>query len=98
VDAARSAGGLILYDTARGRAFLYAFNLPVLPRGKVFQLWVGATNPVSAGTFTVDTGRKGRHLAGNLPTRSGLTRFTVSVEPDGGSPQQTGAIVLRGSL
>lgn len=98
VDTARSAGGLILYDTTRDRAYLYAFNLPALPPGKVYQLWAGTTKPVSAGTFKVDTGRKARHLVRNLAPRSGTTKFTVSVEPEGGRPQPTGAIVLRGSL
>lgn len=97
-ETAKSAGGLILYDSARGRAFLYAFNLPQLPPGKVYQLWVGATKPVSAGTFKADTGRKGRLLVRNLPARSGSTKFTVSIEPEGGRPQPTGAMVLRGSL
>lgn len=98
LDDAKSAGGLILYDSARGRAFLYAFNLSPLPRGKVYQLWVGPTKPVSAGTFKADTGRKGRLLVRNLPARSGSTKFTVSVEPEGGRPQPTGAMVLRGSF
>ena len=97
-DAAKSAGGLILYDPTRGRAFLYTFNLPALPRGKVYQLWAIAAKPVSAGTFSADTGRKSRHLARSLPAKSGITKFTVSVEPEGGKPQPTGAIYLHGSL
>jgi anti-sigma-K factor RskA len=97
-DAARSAGGLILYDAERGKAFLYAFNMPALPRGKVYQLWAITTKPVSAGTFSADTGRKGRHLVRALPAKSGITKFAVSVEPEGGRPQPTGAIYLHGSL
>ena len=97
-DAAKSAGGLILYDAERGKAFLYTFNMPALPRGKVYQLWAIAAKPVSAGTFSADTGRKSRHLARSLPAKSGITKFTVSVEPEGGKPQPTGAIYLHGSL
>jgi hypothetical protein len=97
-DAARSAGGLILYDPERGRAFLYAFNMPALPRGKVYQLWAITTKPVSAGIFSVDTGRKSRYIARSLPSKSGITKFTVSVEPENGRPQPTGAIYLHGSL
>jgi hypothetical protein len=97
-DAARSAGGLILYDSERGRAFLYAFNMPALPRGKVYQLWANTSKPVSAGTFSTDTGRKSRYIARSLPSKSGITKFTVSVEPEGGRPQPTGAIYLHGSL
>jgi anti-sigma-K factor RskA len=97
-DAAKSAGGLILYDPERGRAFLYAFNMPVLQRGKVYQLWAITTKPVSAGTFSADTGRKSRYIARSLPAKSGITKFAVSVEPEGGKPQPTGAIYLHGSL
>jgi len=97
-DAAKSAGGLVLYDAERGKAFLYAFNMPALPRGKVYQLWTITTKPVSAGTFSADTGRKCRHLARSLQAKSGITKFAVSVEPEGGKPQPTGAIYLHGSL
>ena len=97
-DAAKAAGGLILYDADRGKAFLYAFNLPALPRGKVYQLWAVTTKPVSAGTFNADSGRKGRHLARSLPAKAGITKFSVSVEPAGGKPQPTGAFYLQGSL
>jgi anti-sigma-K factor RskA len=97
-DAAKSAGGLVLYDAERGKVFLYAFNMPALPRGKVYQLWTITTKPVSAGTFSADTGRKCRHLARSLQAKSGITKFAVSVEPEGGKPQPTGAIYLHGSL
>jgi len=97
-DAARSAGGLILYDPVRGKAFLYAFNMPALQRGKVYQLWAYTTKPVSAGTFKADTGRKSRHLVRILPAKSAITKFAVSVEPEGGKPQPTGTIYLLGSL
>ena len=97
-DYAKSAGGMIFYDAERGKAFLYAFNLPALPRGKVYQLWAITTKPVSAGTFSADTGRKSRHLARSLPAKSGITKFAVSIEPEGGQPQPTGAIYLTGQL
>ena len=97
-DAAKSAGGLILYDPERGKAFLYAFNLPALQRGKVYQLWAITTKPVSAGTFSADTGHKSRHLVRSLPAKSGITKFAVSIEPEGGRPQPTGVIYLHGSL
>jgi anti-sigma-K factor RskA len=97
-DAARTAGGLVLYDSERGKAFLYAFNMPTLPRGKVYQLWTITTKPISAGTFNADTGHKCRHLVRSLPAKSGITKFAVSVEPEGGKPQPTGAIYLLGSL
>ena len=35
---AKSAGAFILFDPVTKKAWLYAFNLPALPNGKVYQL------------------------------------------------------------
>ncbi len=97
-DVAKGAEGMILYDATRGTVLLYAYNMPALPRGLVYQLWAVTTTPVSAGTFKPDTGRKGRLFVRKLPRKSRITRFDISVEPAGGKPQPTGAIYLYGSL
>lgn len=97
-EAAKGADGMILYEEARGSALLYAFNMPALPRGMVYQLWAITPRPVSAGTFKADTGHKGRHFARGLPRRSRITRFEITIEPTGGNPKPTGTIYLSGSF
>lgn len=97
-DMARSAGALVLFDPASNKAWLYAYNLPLLPAGKVYQLWAIDDKPVSAGTFSPDMGQKGRLMVKNLPDLSRAKKFAVSVEPAGGRPQPTGAIYLVGQL
>ncbi len=97
-DLAKRAGGLLLYDPHTKKGWLYAFNLPPLPSGKTYQLWAIEQKPVSAGTFTLDTGQKGRLLIKHLPDFSRINQFTVSLEPVGGRPQPTGAIYLSGRL
>jgi anti-sigma-K factor RskA len=95
-DVAKEAGALLLFDPATKRAWLYAFNLPAPPSGKMYQLWAIDDRPVSAGVFGVDSGHKGRLLIKNMPGLSRMKRFAVSIEPEGGRPQPTGTIYLMG--
>jgi len=95
-DIAKTAGAFLLFDPVTKKAWLYAFNLPALPSGKVYQLWAIDDRPVSAGVFGVDTGQKGRMMIKSLPEFSRMKKFAVTVEPDGGRPQPTGAIYLIG--
>ena len=97
-DMARSAGAVVLFDPESNKAWLYAYNLPLLPAGKVYQLWAIDDKPVSAGTFSPDVGQKGRLMVKNLPDLSHAKKFAVSLEPAGGRPQPTGAIYLIGQL
>lgn len=95
-DMAKTAGAFLLFDPVTKKAWLYAFNLPALPTGKVYQLWAIDDRPVSAGVFGIDAGQKGRMLIKSLPEFSRMKKFAVTVEPDGGRPQPTGAIYLVG--
>lgn len=97
-DMAKSAGAFLLFDPVTKKAWLYAFNLPALPNGKVYQLWAIGDKPVSAGVFGVDTGQKGRMMVRNLSEFARMKKFAVTVEPDGGVPQPTGAIYLVGQI
>lgn len=97
-EMAKSAGAFLLFDPVTKKAWLYAFNLPALPNGKVYQLWAIDDKPVSAGVFGLDTGQKGRMLIRNLHEFSRMKKFAVTVEPDGGVPQPTGAIYLVGQI
>jgi hypothetical protein len=91
---AKAAVGVLLYDPATKKAFFYAFNLPPLAQGKTYQLWAIVDKPVNAGVFGVDTGRKGRLVTPNLPDLPRIKQFAVSIEPEGGRPQPSGAIYL----
>lgn len=96
--AAQSAGAFVLFDPETRKAFLYGFNMPSLPPGKTYQLWAIVDKPVSAGTFGIDAGHNCRHMARSIPDPSRITKFAVSLEPEGGRPQPTGDIYLAGQL
>jgi len=94
--AAKGAYALVFVEPETRRGFFYANNLPSLPAGKTYQLWVVTDKPVSAGVFTLDPGRKGRLLMRNIPDARRIKKFAVSLEPEGGLPQPTGSIYLTG--
>lgn len=98
LEKARTAGAFLLFDPETRKAFLYAFNLPPLPGGKTYQLWAIVDKPVSAGTFSTDAGQKARLVVRGAPELARITKFAVSMEPEGGRPQPTGDIYLMGQL
>ena len=95
-DAAKDAYALVFVEPETRRGFFYANNLPSLPAGKTYQLWVITDKPISAGMFTLDHGHKGRLLMRDLPVVRRIKKFAVSLEPEGGLPQPTGSIYLAG--
>lgn len=97
-EMAKSAGALLLYDPDTKKALFYAFNMPPLLERKTYQLWAIMDKPVSAGIFNTDAGHKSRLVIRSMPDFSRITKFAVSVEPEGGRPQPTGEIYLIGEL
>lgn len=98
LENAKSAGAFLLFDRETKKAFFYAFNMPPLPPGKTYQLWAIVDKPMSAGVFATDDGQKGRLIIRSLPDWSRITKFAVSLEPEGGRPQPTGTIYLAGQI
>lgn len=74
-------------ETQQG--LLVVENLPALPPGRDYQLWVIDPNhksPVSAGVFKVDVDGKVRiEFKPALPVRD-ASKFAVTMEQEGGSP------------
>lgn len=99
-DMAKNAYAMVFVEPDTRRGFFYANNLPALPAGKTYQLWVitDTPKPVSAGVFSLDRGRKGRVMIQNVPEVAKIKQFAVSLEPKGGLPQPTGSIYLVGDL
>jgi anti-sigma-K factor RskA len=92
--------GRMYMPPERGEALLVIGDLPQLPRGKVYQLWLLAPGGAveSAGTFT-PIGDGAARLY--LNPASGLGRYNglgVTVEPAGGSPGPTSDPLVRADL
>jgi anti-sigma-K factor RskA len=78
-------------------ALFYAFNLPALESDKTYQLWfIAEGKPVSAGTFSVDARGTGQLRVENVDRVENIQAWAVTIEPQGGVPQPTGEMVLKG--
>jgi len=76
-------------------ALFYAFDLPALPADKTYELWfIAAGKPVAAGTFDVDPRGTGTVRVERVHDQ--IQAWAVTIEPKGGMPQPTGAMVLKG--
>jgi hypothetical protein len=90
------AQGYTFVDPAAKRAVFVAANLPQLAPDKTYELWfIADGKPVPAGTFGVDaSGRSGTVTVSGVADR--VQAWAVTVEPQGGVPQPTGPMVLKG--
>jgi hypothetical protein len=96
--AAPSASARAFWSRSRGLVFT-ASDLPPLPAGRVYQLWVvTAQAPVSAGLVRPDAGGR---VTAVFQTPSDIpppVAMAVTIEPEGGVPAPTGARYLIGAL
>lgn len=91
------AVGETFVDPRQGRAVFWAFHLPPPEPGKTYQLWwIGNEGPVSAGTFDIDARGQGRVEIDRVERPDEIQAWAVTIEPEGGVPQPTGAMVLKG--
>jgi anti-sigma-K factor RskA len=94
---APSASGRVYWSPSRGLAFA-ATDLPPLPEGRVYQLWLVTDGaPISAALITPDSNGAARALVPGVGT-IGPKAFAVTIEPAGGVPAPTGAMFLLGAL
>ncbi len=82
-----------------GRMTLMASNLPPVPPGKAYELWIippqGA--PVNAGVFKPDEHGNAIMLDHALPTVQ-MKTFALTVEDEAGSDKPTSPIVIAGTM
>ncbi len=89
----------VFWDRRRASWQLYADNLPPAGSGKTYQLWlITAGAKISAGTF--DPAPFGEASGSiSLPPEAGtVLAAAITDEPEGGSPQPTGQILLLGKI
>ena len=94
---APAASARVFWSRSRGLV-LTASNLPVLPPGRVYQLWfISGRTPVSAGLLSAPDERGGLTTTVSTPVDiAPPDALAVSLEPAGGVPQPTGSIYLIG--
>jgi anti-sigma-K factor RskA len=98
---APKAFGRVYIDPDTSEGMLMVRNLPPLPQGKVYQLWVarGDGQRESAGVLTwTDKAGNGYTLIRCPDTLSRWQSFGVTEEPTGGSQLPTGSRLLGGTI
>jgi len=89
----------VFWDRRRASWRLYADNLPPAGPGKTYQLWlVTADAKISAGTFDPAAGGEASGAVALPPDAGPVVAAAVTDEPEGGSPQPTGTILLLGKI
>ena len=94
------AWGRILWDRQHRTIHFYTGNLKPLERGRTYELWLitDAQEKIPAGTFEVDSAKRGFLVTRLAQDVGNVVLAAVTDEPAGGVPQPTGAIQLVGKL
>jgi anti-sigma-K factor RskA len=94
--------GKVIWDPKKQKALLQVSNLPAVPPGKDYQLWlIKNGKPVPAGVFDVNGASKNSFFAIQQlakATRQNADAFAITLEPKGGSSKPTGDMYLVGKL
>jgi anti-sigma-K factor RskA len=93
------AQGQLLVNPNSQSAVLVIAGLSQLEAGKTYQIWlIDGGAPVSAGLLTVDQNGQGVFVVTSEAEIGSFNSLGISVEPEGGSPQPTGDIVVLSDL
>jgi len=89
----------LMWNEGNSDALLLVSNMPALKAGMAYQVWcMEDGKPVSVGTFTVNKEGKSMMEIDIMPKPSKDMQVLVTLEPEGGMPEPTGATYLVGSL
>lgn len=94
---APGAVGRVFWSPTHGLVFA-ATNLPPLPPGRVYQLWIVADAPISAGVARPGNPGDFNVVTATAAQKDQAKAFAVTIEPEGGRPAPTGPMFLLGSL
>jgi anti-sigma-K factor RskA len=93
------AQGQLIVDPNSSSAVLVIAGLEPLESNRIYQAWLIRDNtPVSAGLLTVDANGQGVLLVNSETTIGSFSALGISIEPEGGSQQPTGDIVVLSDL
>jgi len=95
---APSASARTFWSRSRG-VVLTAANLPALPAGRTYQLWFVTPQgtKTSVGLLKPDADGRATAVLDNATNLPDPAAVAVTIEPEGGVPQPTGAMYLVGA-
>lgn len=98
-DVQPEAHGQLIADPNENSAVLVITGLPQLEPGRTYQVWlIDGGAPVSAGLLTVDEYGQSVLILTSEEDIGSFDSLGISIEPEGGSPQPTGEIVVLSEL
>lgn len=97
-DVQPGAQGQLIADPKETSAVLVISGLPPLEPGKTYQVWLIGDAPVSAGLLTVDENGQSVLIVTSQESIGSFNALGISIEPEGGSDQPTGEIVVLSEL
>ena len=93
------ARGQLMTDSQTGSAVLVVSGLQQLEPDKIYEFWlIEGETPVAAGLFEVNDDGKAILQISQAVMPETYNAIGVSIEPQAGSAQPTGAIVMLGTL
>jgi len=91
--------GQLIVDPDSQSAVLVISGLPQLEAGRTYQVWlINGGAPISAGLLKVDENGQGVFIVNSEESIGSFDNLGISVEPEGGSEQPTGDIVVLSEL
>jgi anti-sigma-K factor RskA len=97
--AARQPSGTAIFSPAKKRMMFMASNLPAVPAGKAYELWLipakGA--PMPAGVFKPDEHGNAVMMDHPMPEGVEAKAFAITLEKEEGSDKPTSPILLMGA-
>jgi anti-sigma-K factor RskA len=98
-DIQPKAQGQLIADPSSQSAVLVIVGLTPLEAGKTYQVWlIEGEVPESAGLLKVDANGQGMLVVSSETPIGSFDALGISVEPEEGSPQPTGDIVVLSNL
>ena len=95
----KQPSGTAIFSPSRSRMMFMASNLPPVPAGKAYELWIipaqGA--PMAAGVFKPDEHGNAVMMDQKMPAGVEAKAFAVTVEKEEGSDKPTSPIMLMGA-
>ena len=93
-----SGGGAVKYNARLG-IMVYTAQLPTLPAGKNYQMWLVPIKgePISEGVLRPEVRAWGNLWTAAVPTGAQAKEFLVTIESAGGVSHPTGPTVLKGT-
>ena len=92
-------GAKMFWDRVANRWTLITHDLPAVQQGRTYQLWLvtAKSEKISAGTFNTDARGRAVVQATYPLAESDLAAIAITEEPEGGSAQPTGTILVAGA-